>query len=306
MKISRRKFLTVMGGAGAMLGTSPTSGAVASGGTGQGPVGCLVDVTRCIGCRKCEVACNAANSLPHKDFKDMTVLDHQRRPHADAYTVVNRYHGRNYDGNRHLEHIFVKEQCRHCLKPACASACVVGALQKQENGPVVYDESKCIGCRYCMVACPFQIPAYEDHDPITPRVRKCTFCYDRIEDGKMPACATLCPTQAIVFGKREALLAIAHKRIDRNPGKYVKHVYGEHEVGGTSWLYLSPVDFSYFPALDSTPPPRLTELILSGVFGYAAAPIALFAVLGGIAWVNQRKDAVGADEPAREQKGGQS
>lgn len=289
MKLSRRTFFKVMGATGAAAAAQPGRTVKAEGSVS--PVGCLVDTTRCIGCRKCEVACNAANALPHQDFKDMTVLDHERRPNAEAFTVINRYHGRGYDGNRHLEHIFVKEQCRHCLKPACASACVVGALKKQDHGPVTYDEKKCIGCRYCMVACPFQIPAYEDHEPLTPRVRKCTFCNERLDAGKMPACATVCPAQAIMFGTRDALLTIARKRIDQHPGRYVNHIYGEKEVGGTSWLYLSPVDFTFFPRLEPTPPPRLTEMILSGVFGYAAAPIALFTVLGGIAWINQRKES---------------
>lgn len=118
----------------------------------------------------------------------------------------------------------------------------------------------------------------------------------------MPACATICPAQAIMFGKRDSLLSIARKRVEKNPGRYVPHIYGENEVGGTSWLYLSPVDFTFFPAgLGTTPPPRLTEMILSGVFGYAAAPIALFAALGGIAWINNRKEEVSQDK-----KGGSS
>ncbi|BCS96369.1 iron-sulfur protein [Desulfoluna limicola] len=272
----------------------------------ESPVGCLVDISRCIGCRKCELACNAANKLPHQDFRDLTVLDAPRRPSEGQFTVINRHHDNLLNDNGHKKHIFVKDQCRHCLTPSCASACVVGALSKQENGPVVYDKSKCIGCRYCMVACPFQIPAYEDHDPITPRVRKCTFCAERIEAGKMPACATICPTQAIVYGKRDALLTVAKGRMTKNPGKYVPHVYGEHEVGGTSWLYLSPVDFTFFPTLAGDPPPKLTELILSSVFGYAAAPIALFAVLGGIAWVTNRKDIMELDDTSHQGKGGNS
>jgi len=165
----------------------------------------------------------------------------------------------------------------------------VGALYKKENGPVLYDATKCIGCRYCMIACPFQIPAYEHHEPIAPRVRKCTFCYDRIEAGKMPACATICPTQTILFGKRDSLIDVAKKRIKSSFGKYFDHIYGEQEVGGTSWLYLSPVPFTFFPKLDSIPPPKLVELILKGAIGYAAAPISLFAILGALAWITGRR-----------------
>lgn len=298
--ISRRTFFKVVGGIGASM-TVETGSVFAAPSSGNGvSMGCLVDVTRCIGCRKCEVACNAHNRLPHQDFSDMTPLDHYRRPDFASYTVVNRHHDRELDQDGHRYHIYVKEQCRHCVKPACASACVVGALTKQDNGAVVYDEKKCIGCRYCMIACPFQIPTYEDHDPVAPRVRKCTFCSDRLDAGKMPACATICPTQAIVFGERDVLLSIARKRIDQNPGKYTEHIYGEKEVGGSSWLYLSPVEFSFFPELDDRPPPRMTEMILSGVFGYAAAPTALFAVLGAIAWINNGKEF----DDATDDKGG--
>jgi formate dehydrogenase iron-sulfur subunit len=306
MKLNRRHFFKILGGAGTMVAASTVHAQPTISQPEEPPVACLVDISRCVGCRKCELACNAANKLPHQDFRDLTVLDTQRRPSQGQFTVINKQHDTTINETGHKKHIFVKEQCRHCLRPSCASACVVGALSKRENGPVVYDKSKCIGCRYCMVACPFQIPAYEDHDPVTPRVRKCTFCSERIDAGKMPACATICPTQAILFGKRDALLTIAKDRMAQKPGKYVPHVYGEHEVGGTSWLYLSPVDFSFFPTLSDNPPPKLTELILSSVFGYAAAPIALFAVLGGIAWINNRKDIMELDDTSHEQKGGNS
>ena len=289
MKLNRRRFMMLMGGAGMSLAASPLHARSSEKEISADTFGCLVDITRCIGCRKCEVACNAHNQLPLQDFSDMNILDEQRRPDYASYTVVNRFHTSLLDEDNHQVHIYVKEQCRHCIKPACASACVVGALSKRADGPVVYNEKKCIGCRYCMIACPFQIPAYEDHDPVTPKVMKCTFCHDRIDKGQMPACATICPTQAIVFGKRASLLEIAHKRIQSNPGKYFNRVYGEKEVGGTSWMYLSPVDFDFFPKLGDTPPPKLTEMILTGVFGYAAAPTALFATLGVIAWLQNRK-----------------
>lgn len=304
MNLTRRNFLKTIGGAGAVL--SATSGDAYPRESKQlsGPFGCLVDITRCTGCRKCEFACNAYNKLPPQDFNDMTVLDEQRRPDYAGFTVVNRTHGTFFDENGHQVHIYVKEQCRHCVTPACASACIVGALYKKENGPVLYDETKCIGCRYCMIACPFQIPAYEHHEPITPRVRKCTFCYDRIEAGKMPACATICPTQAICFGKRDSLLVIAKKRIKNSFGKYVNHIYGEQEVGGTSWLYLSPVPFTFFPKLDSTPPSKLTDWVLRGLFGYAITPTSLFAIFGALAWITRRKTVTLDTTP--EEKGDES
>ncbi len=305
MKLSRRNFFKIVGGAGATMVASSTVNAQSSGENNTETYGSLVDITRCVGCRKCEMACNESNKLPlHQNFNDMSVFDKERRPDAEKYTVVNQYNSDTLGENDRLNKIFVKDQCRHCNKPSCASACVVGALTKEKNGPVVYDAKKCIGCRYCIIACPFQIPAYEDHDPVTPRVRKCTFCSERLEKNKMPACVTICPTQALIFGKRNKLLKIAKKRIEQNPGKYQDHIYGENEAGGTSWLYLSPVDFSFFPKVGDTPPPKLTEAILSGVFGYAAAPTALFAVLGGLAWITGRKDNHDINEKSNTDKGG--
>lgn len=172
----------------------------------------------------------------------------------------------------------------HCLDPACVSACIAGALTKKANGTVHYDVSKCIGCRYCMVACPFQIPAYEYHDPWTPRVMKCSFCYDRIsKEGGKPGCASVCPTEALRFGKRGALLKLAHQKLKDDPGRYRQKVYGEHEVGGTSWLYISrdPFEKLGFITLPSTPMPHLAETVQHSIFAYFWAPLALFGLLTG-------------------------
>ncbi|HWI62808.1 MAG TPA: 4Fe-4S dicluster domain-containing protein, partial [Symbiobacteriaceae bacterium] len=102
------------------------------------------------------------------------------------------------------------------------------------------DYDKCIGCRYCQVACPFGVPKYQ-FDKVFPKMQKCTMCADRIEEGLKPACATTCPANAIIFGEREALLKTARERIAAGKGKYIDHIYGEHEVGGTAVLYLSGV-----------------------------------------------------------------
>jgi Fe-S-cluster-containing dehydrogenase component len=204
--------------------------------------GVLVDTTICIGCRRCEWACNEWNKNPNKplkSFEDKSVFEQIRRPHAATFTVVNRF-----PNTRSSKPVYVKRQCMHCEDPACLSACFVDAFKKTPSGAVIYDPSVCVGCRYCMVACPFDIPAYEYNDPLTPRVMKCTFCFDRIiKEGRVPACVIICPTETLRFGKRTELIQLAHERIMNNPRKYVNHVYGEHEVGGTSWLYLSAVPF---------------------------------------------------------------
>jgi Fe-S-cluster-containing dehydrogenase component len=196
----------------------------------------LVDTTRCVGCRACEAACSEANGLPAPAMAgDAAVLDRKRTTDPTTYTVVNRFAA---DGGPR----FVKSQCMHCIDPACASACPVKALEKTPEGPVVYHNDRCIGCRYCMVACPFGVPRFE-YERAAPFVQKCSFCTGRQAQGKSPACAEVCPSGALTFGKRKALLETAKTRIYRDPERFVHEVYGEHEAGGTSWLYVSDVPF---------------------------------------------------------------
>ena len=288
MFLNRRNFFRVIGAAGASAAVSPKKAGAWESKAPPDAYGCLVDLTRCIGCRKCEEACSRVNELPVPEIADChcTVFDEDRRPSDDAYTVINRYFTGRVDQFKKPVPSFVKVQCMHCQDPSCVSACIVGALTKDDKtGAVRYDVTKCIGCRYCMVACPFEIPAYEYDDPITPRVMKCTFCYDRIsEKGGLPGCAEICPTEAITFGRRDTVLKLAKKRVSENPGKYVQHVYGEKEVGGTSWLYISDVPFEEvnLPTLPDNPPPKLAETIQHGLFSYLWSPILLFGALGAL------------------------
>lgn len=207
----------------------------------------LIDTTRCIGCNACSEACKEANGLQG---------DIDPSPTARTWTVVEDRNG-----------TFVRRLCMHCEDPSCASVCPVGALYKSERGPVGYDETKCIGCRYCMAACPFQVPKYE-WDAVLPRVRKCIGCLGRQERGEIPACAAACPAEATTFGTRAELLAEAHRRLRESPDTYVQHVYGEHEVGGTTTLVLAGVPFEElgFPAhLLQDPMPDLTWQALSKI-----------------------------------------
>lgn len=300
--MKRRNFLVMVGGACA-AGAAWDRAEASSSPPGQAddPLGVLVDATKCIGCRKCEWACNEANHLPVQPlstFEDKSVFGEMRRPDASRYTVVNQFAGPS-GSDRPL---WVKVQCMHCNDPACWSACLVTAFDKHENGAVTYDPWRCMGCRYCMVSCPFQIPAYEYENPLNPQVRKCTFCYERIaKEGGVPACVEICPPQCLIFGERNQLLQLAHNRITSEPDLYVDHVYGEHEVGGTSWLYLSSVPFEEIglPTLGTVAVPRLTETIQHGVFKNFIPPLALFAFLGGI--MRLFKPEGGKDE-AREVK----
>ena len=271
MGINRRGFLKHVAGLGsaAVVGSAANAFGEEEFAGYPDAYGVLVDLTVCIGCRKCEWACNQVNKLqpgkPITDFEDKSVFETMRRPHADTYTVVNRFDNPQNPGSP----IYVKKQCMHCKEPACASACLVKAFTKSPEGAVVYNPKVCIGCRYCMAACPFNIPAYQYDDPFTPEVTKCTFCFDIIsKTGGKPACVQYCPVDALTFGNREELVDLAHEKIRQSPGKYVRHVYGEHEMGGTSWLYLSPVPFDeigFRTDLGTTPAPKFTRGFLSMV-----------------------------------------
>lgn len=245
MKSDRRKFLKALSTGGAVTlfsvpGTTRGEGESFPGWPDSN--GVLVDISLCIGCRKCEEACKNANGLAPVDvpLEDLSIFEEQRRMDEVNYTVVNRFpNKRNPD-----KPVFVKRQCMHCNEPACAAACLVGALSKCPDGAVVYNKDVCLGCRYCMVACPFNVPAYEYHNAFSPQVRKCTLCHERFKsENKPPACVSICPQEVMVFGPRKDLLNLARERIANHPEKYQDHIYGASEAGGTSWLYLSDVPF---------------------------------------------------------------
>ena len=300
MSISRRKFLGWLGAAG--LGTTvglKTARAASNKHFDGYPEsnGVLFDSTRCIGCRKCEEGCNKVNELPEPDqsFSDLSLLENKRRTTAKAYTVVNRYDGLGSSRGP----LYRKIQCNHCLEPACASVCFVQAFKKTETGAVTYDASVCVGCRYCMIACPFEIPAYEYDNAFSPEVMKCTMCHPRIAKGLLPGCVEACPTEALTYGKREDLLRIGRERIRKFPDRYVDHIYGENEMGGTSWLYLSEVPFKEIGMredLGVTPAPKLTSGALSAV----PMVVGLWPVLlGGIYAINKRKEKIEKQEKAQ-------
>ena len=237
--------------------------------------GLLFDVTRCVGCGACYQACKERNRLPQSavDFLEDELTDR-------TLTVVKNRNQR-----------FVRQLCMHCEVPTCASVCPVAALEKTPSGPVVYHADRCIGCRYCMVACPFSIPRYEWNN-VLPRVRKCDLCADRLATGLPTACAEVCPTGATLFGERERLIEEARERIAANPKGYVNHVYGLEEVGGTSLLLLSDVpleQLGYPSGLMKEPLPLLTWSVLQKIPNFVAVGSVL---LGGIWWITARRDEV--------------
>jgi formate dehydrogenase iron-sulfur subunit len=250
----------------------------------------LTDVSKCIGCERCVAACvaehhlMAAEQVPYRWTSDDGLS-------AERYTSVVR-RGASY----------VRKQCRHCVEPACASACPVGALRRTPEGPVVYDRSRCLGCRYCMMACPFGIPRYE-WAAAAPYVRKCTMCYSsRVAQGRQPACTEACPTKATIFGERDALLAEAHRRIAAAPGTYRPRVCGETDVGGTCVLYVSPIDLEFLSlgrCQEARVLPRLTATAMAAV---PPAFVGMGAIMGGLYWIIGRRQKLMAAPPAAAEK----
>ena len=242
-------------------------------------VGILVDTTRCIGCRACEVACGEEHDLLVPDVLNDGALEEHRKTSVEQWTIVNKYETEKGD-------VFVKRQCMHCYQAACATACPTEAMVKTGQGPVTWNGDKCLGCRYCMVSCPFEMPKFE-YNEWNPKLQKCTMCFERLEEGQKPACVEACPTDALMFGTRVKNLEIARHRIYSHPDEYVHHIYGEHEVGGTGYIYVSAVPFDqigFRTDLGTTPYPEYTKDFLYTVpmvlFGAPAFMLGLNALAG--------------------------
>jgi formate dehydrogenase iron-sulfur subunit len=281
--MSRRAFLGASVTA-AVTAALPTRNAGAASFEGYpDSMGVLVDLTRCVGCRSCEAACNAENRLPapSEPFDDTSVFDRtfhggqKRRTDENAFTVVNRYNPEGAQGAP----VFRKLQCNHCNEPACLTSCFVKAYTKTEEGAVVYDPKVCVGCRMCMTACPFYVPAYSYSSATDPVIRKCSFCYEsRLKNGMPPACVESCPQEALTFGDRKTLVKLGHERIRRSPGQYVDHIYGEKEAGGTAWMYMSSVPFEQV-GLDPT---LQTEPVLANVQSFLGIVPMVLAIWPGL------------------------
>ena len=235
----------------------------------------LTDVTKCIGCSECVAACKVANDLP----PDMP----RRWQAGDGLSAANWTSILRLKDNH-----YVRKQCRHCLDPACVSACPVGALHKTAEGPVIYDNNKCLGCRYCMMACPYGIPRY-DWDNAVPYVRKCIMCYDKVKEGKQPACTEVCPTGATIFGERDELIAEARRRIKAEPGKYIQKIYGEKEAGGTGVLYISDIDLGLLTNGKELPEKALPETTKAAMGSVPVVFVGMGAFLTGLHWVVKRR-----------------
>jgi Fe-S-cluster-containing dehydrogenase component len=293
MSNSRRKFLKLIAATGAAAAV-PKGVKAHEYFTGYpGSYAVLHDTTLCIGCRKCEAACNEVNGLPAPEspFDDLSVYQETRRTDDKTYTVVNQYQGVGGGSP-----VFRKQQCNHCREPACASACFVSAFTKTPEGAVVYDPSVCVGCRYCLLACPFDVPTFEYGEVLKPRVMKCTLCHPRLLEGKLPGCVEACPQEALSFGKREDMIILARERIRKYPDRYIDHIYGEYEMGGTNWMYITGAPFEELGLrtdLGVKPAPEFT----SGALGMVPVIVGVWpALLGGIYLISQRREKIATQE----------
>ena len=262
MGTNRRTFFKALGLTGMAVCSGKPLGASDPEGTADDKEFCgiLYDSTWCAGCQGCETACAEAHGLPEPDIEDVPEVGKQRKINEQRRTVINAYETSQGE-------LYVKSQCMHCAQPACTSACLTKAMYKTHEGPVIWREEKCMGCRYCMVSCPFDMPKFE-YDSPNPKILKCDMCFDRLKEGKIPACVENCPAEALKFGTRRELIAEARQRMAEYPGMYQDVIYGEHEAGGTGWLYLSAVPFEelgFNSGIQHKPYPELTKGFLYSV-----------------------------------------
>lgn len=258
MGFDRRNFFRTLCVAGATLAVGHSLGAEKADNDVIEFQGMLYDSTRCLGCRACERVCAKIHDLPEpKDEMKAGVMRNTSETQRSAINTHVTSKGEVYS----------RKMCMHCNEPACTAACLTQAMYKTKEGPVIWRANKCMGCRYCMVSCPFDIPKFEFHSA-NPKIQKCDLCYDRIKEGKLPACAEACPGDALTFGTRRELIAEARKRIFENPKDYVDQIFGEEVAGGTAILHLSSAPFKeqgFNTKLQNSSYPALTKGFLYSV-----------------------------------------
>ena len=288
MAVDRRLFLKGVAAAGAagVASAAPVKAARERKVAPADARGMLYDTTLCIGCKACVRACKEANDLPADTRVESMGGLYDAPADLNDYTknIIKLYQ----EGDRRS---YVKKQCMQCVDPACVGACMIGAFKKREYGIITWDKDRCIGCRYCQMACPFNVPKFE-WSSTNPYIIKCEYCKQRKGDKQWePACCEVCPRQAVIAGTREELLEEAKKRLADNPDKYYPKIYGEKDLGGTQVLYLSHVPFDKlgFKFDDETPVPELQQTIQHGIYQGFVAPAALYALMGGVIWRNRRQ-----------------
>ncbi|MBD3873533.1 MAG: hydrogenase 2 operon protein HybA [Acidobacteria bacterium] len=283
MTMDRRTLLKGAAAAGAGAAVSAATTAEASSVRPTAPpdaVGMLYDATLCIGCRACVTACKTANNMPGNLYDPPNDLN------GETKNIIKLY---EEDG----EKSYMKQQCMHCIDPGCVNACMIGAFKKREFGIVTWDKDRCIGCRYCQVACPYNIPKFQWDTPV-PEIVKCELCNHMLARGEEPGCVQACPKEAVIFGTYEELLADARQRVADHPERYypagAPQIFGDTEGGGTQVLYLAGVDFEKLglPKLGDDGVGVQMRAIQHGIYRGFIAPVALYGILGAVLWRNRR------------------
>jgi len=290
MTMDRRTLLKGAAAAGAGLAVSNATSAEASTRPVAPPdaVGMLYDATRCIGCRACVTACKSANNMEGNLYDPPNDLDGQTK------NIIKLYE----EGD---EKSYMKQQCMHCIDPGCVNACMIGAFKKREYGIVTWDKDRCIGCRYCQVACPYNVPKFQ-WDTAVPEIVKCELCNHMLARGEEPGCCQACPKEAVIYGTYPELLADARQRIAEHPERYYPagdpQIFGDTEGGGTQVLYLAGVDFEKLglPSLGDEGVGVQARTIQHGIYRGFIAPVALYGVLGAVLWRNRRAAKKGGSD----------
>ena len=227
-KFDRRRFLKLI--AAAPVAAALGSFKVADADTLR--YGMLADSIRCIGCKRCMSACKRWNNL--RVERDELVTDRQTHLTANNWKIINLRADTKNRAQRH----YVQWSCQHCIEPACVGVCPVTAIKKLSHGPVVINEKKCIGCRYCFQACPWKVPQFDFEKRVT---RKCHLCYNRtLLNHQKPACVAACPVGALAFDYKHQIIQEAHRRVERL--KTPSYIMGLTEAGGTDLITILPAE----------------------------------------------------------------
>lgn len=279
-------------------------------------VGMLYDATLCVGCKACVAACKEVNDMTPVDQGEGNIYDSAMDLSGDTLNVIKVYS----DGTTAVKdseedgYAFEKRSCMHCVDPGCVSVCPVTAMRRDPvTGIVTHHPDACIGCRTCMVGCPYNVPQFE-YDDAFGRIHKCQMCnqegLERINKGGMTACAEVCPTGATLFGPRSMLMEEAKRRLELKKGDtyhfprgdiskpesyhekeqeadYQNHVWGEKEAGGTNVLHISAVPFEKLgmPPLEERSYASVSEGVQHTLYKYMALPAAAMA---GLTYVVKR------------------
>ncbi len=304
---SRREFLKLVGVTGAgLLAGATASGASEGLRVNNEEIGMLYDATKCVGCKACMATCKRVNgdygslSYEKATFDSDGLWDAPTDLSGNTRTLIKLFKESDSEWS------YVKYSCMHCQKPSCVSVCPVSAMTKDKvSGIVDYNKNTCIGCRYCQVACAFNIPKFQ-WDKSIPQIVKCDLCKNtNLREKGISACAEVCPVGAIKFGKRKDLLDEAKTRLRDNPDKYIPHVYGEHEAGGTNHLYLASMPFIKLglPEIKPEAPAEFSEKIQHTIYKGFIAPVALYSTLCFIAVKNMKKHDNSGDHDQKKRDG---